>query len=191
MRSAPACNLEHGVAVRALALDLGREADPGARIVAALDGMPPLSALLLPIGYSREDDDLSLDAAGIGQVARDQSARAARDRARAVADARRNARHASCCSAASRPRAAADATSSMRAQSARWFRSTKACASAIARANLRVQMYLLGFVATNLTYGARLTVAGRGSRRGSRARSRAQARTWLRRCGTCRAGGRS
>jgi len=52
-------NLAHGIAVRALALDLGREADPGARIVSALDGMPPASALLLPIGQSREDDDLS------------------------------------------------------------------------------------------------------------------------------------
>ncbi len=61
-------NLEHGVAVRALALDLAREADPGARIAATLDGMPPASALLLPIGYSREDDDLSLDASAIGQL---------------------------------------------------------------------------------------------------------------------------
>lgn len=61
-------NLEHGVAVRALALDLAREADPGARIATALDGMPPLAALLLPVGYSRDDDDLSLDAAAIGQL---------------------------------------------------------------------------------------------------------------------------
>jgi short-subunit dehydrogenase len=61
-------NLRYGVAVRALALDLGREADPGARIAGALAGLPPASALLLPIGYSREDDDFSLDAAGIGQL---------------------------------------------------------------------------------------------------------------------------
>ncbi|MET0232125.1 MAG: SDR family NAD(P)-dependent oxidoreductase [Rhodanobacteraceae bacterium] len=61
-------NLAHGVAVRALALDLGREADPGARIVSALDGMPQVSALLLPIGQSREDDDLSLDAPRIGEL---------------------------------------------------------------------------------------------------------------------------
>lgn len=60
-------NLAHGIAVRALALDLAREADPGARIVAALGGMPSASALLLPIGTSREDDDLSLDAA-VGQL---------------------------------------------------------------------------------------------------------------------------
>lgn len=61
-------NLVHGTAVRSLALDLAREADPGARIVATLDGMPPTSALLLPIGQSREDDDLSLGAARIGEL---------------------------------------------------------------------------------------------------------------------------
>jgi short-subunit dehydrogenase len=61
-------NLAHGIAVRALALDLGREADPGAKIIAALDGMPPASALLLPIGQSREDDDFSLDAPRIGEL---------------------------------------------------------------------------------------------------------------------------
>jgi short-subunit dehydrogenase len=61
-------NLAHGIAVRALALDLGREADPGARILSALDGMPPPSALLLPIGQSREDDDFSLDAPRIGEL---------------------------------------------------------------------------------------------------------------------------
>ncbi len=61
-------NLAHGVAVRALAIDLAREVDPGARIVATLDGMPPPGALLLPIGVSREGDDFSLDAAAIGQL---------------------------------------------------------------------------------------------------------------------------
>ena len=61
-------NVEHGIAVRALALDLAREPDPGARIAGALSGLPPLAALLLPIGFSREDDDLSLDAAAIGQL---------------------------------------------------------------------------------------------------------------------------
>lgn len=61
-------NLRHGVAVRALALDLGRETDPGARIAAALQGMSPLSALLLPVGVSRADDDFSLDVERIGQL---------------------------------------------------------------------------------------------------------------------------
>ena len=61
-------NLRHGVAVRALALDLGHEADPGARIASALNGMAPLDTVLLPAGHSRGDDDFSLDAARIGQL---------------------------------------------------------------------------------------------------------------------------
>jgi len=148
-------NLEHGVAVRALALDLGREADPGARIVTALDGMPPVSALLLPIGYSREDDDLSLDAAGIGQLLAVNlhaplaivhallptlteahgtivlfgSVAAARGRGRNVVYA-----------------SAKRALVSLYESLCQRYRPRE----------LRVQMYLLGFVATNLTYGARL-----------------------------------
>jgi short-subunit dehydrogenase len=61
-------HLRHGVGVRALALDLAREADPGGRILAALEGAAAPSALLLPIGFSRGDDDLSLDAAAIGRL---------------------------------------------------------------------------------------------------------------------------
>jgi short-subunit dehydrogenase len=60
--------LRHGVTVRGLAIDVGHEADPAARIAAMLDGMAPLSALLLPIGVSCEDDDLTLDARGIGEL---------------------------------------------------------------------------------------------------------------------------
>lgn len=60
--------LRYAIAVRALALDLGREADPGGRILDALDGMTALDALLIPAGHSRSDDDLSLDAARIGQL---------------------------------------------------------------------------------------------------------------------------
>lgn len=148
-------NLEHGIAVRALALDLAREADPGARIVAALDGMPPVSALLLPIGYSREDDDLSLDAGGIGQLIAVNlhaplaivhallptlvetrgtivlfgSVAATRGRGRNVVYA-------------GTKRALVSLYESLRQR----YRPRE----------LRVQMYLLGFVATNLTYGMRL-----------------------------------
>ncbi len=60
--------LRTGVQVRTIALDLAREPDPGGRIAAALEGMSPLAALLLPLGASREDDDFSLDAARIGQL---------------------------------------------------------------------------------------------------------------------------
>jgi short-subunit dehydrogenase len=61
-------HLRFGVAVRALALDLGREPDPGARVLAALDGLPPPGALLVAAGVSREDDDLSLAPPAVGQL---------------------------------------------------------------------------------------------------------------------------
>jgi short-subunit dehydrogenase len=60
--------LRHEVVVRTLALDLAREPDPGARIIAALAGLPAVDALLLPVGHSRQDDDFSLGAAAIGEL---------------------------------------------------------------------------------------------------------------------------
>ncbi|WP_440246702.1 SDR family NAD(P)-dependent oxidoreductase [Dokdonella sp.] len=60
--------IRYGSTVRTLALDLAREADPGARVAAALDGLPPLESLLLPAGVSRPDDDLGLDASRIGEL---------------------------------------------------------------------------------------------------------------------------
>jgi short-subunit dehydrogenase len=148
-------NLAHGVAVRALALDLAREADPGARIVAALDGMPPVSALLLPIGHSREDDDLSLDAADIGRlIAVNLHAPLAIVHALlptllethatvvlfgSVAATRGRGRNVVYAAA---KRALVSLYESLRQR----YRSRE----------LRVQMYLLGFLATNLTYGTRL-----------------------------------
>lgn len=61
-------HLRHGVLVRGLAMDVCHDADPAARIVAALEDMPSMTALLLPIGASREDDDLTLDVRAIGQL---------------------------------------------------------------------------------------------------------------------------
>ena len=62
-------NLAHGIAVRALALDLAREVDPGARIVAALDGMPRLRLRCSCRSAIRATTmTLTLDAAGIGQL---------------------------------------------------------------------------------------------------------------------------
>lgn len=61
-------NLRHAVQVGALALDLATSADPGARILQALDGLPAISALLLPVGMSRPDDDGSLPASAAGQI---------------------------------------------------------------------------------------------------------------------------
>ena len=61
-------SLRHGIAVKTLALDLAREPDPGKRIAAALDGMPPLKSLLLAAGWSRAGDDGTLDAAAAGDL---------------------------------------------------------------------------------------------------------------------------
>lgn len=61
-------HLRHGVVVRTLAMDLGGEAAPGERIAAALEGLSAPQALLLPVGSSRADDTFALDAAAIGQL---------------------------------------------------------------------------------------------------------------------------
>lgn len=60
--------LRHGAKVHTLALDLAATADPGARVLESLDGLPVLNALLLPVGMSRSDDDGRLGAAAAGQL---------------------------------------------------------------------------------------------------------------------------
>lgn len=60
--------LRFDVAVATLALDLAGEANPGARVLHALADLAAPSALLLAVGHSRTDDDLSLGAAAIGQL---------------------------------------------------------------------------------------------------------------------------
>jgi short-subunit dehydrogenase len=148
-------HVTHGIATRSLALDLSREADPGARIVAALDGLPPATALLLPIGQSREDDDLSLDASGIGQLLainlhaplaivhallpRLVEAHGAIVLFGSVAATRGRGRNVVYASA---KRALVSLYESLRQH----YRPRE----------LRVQMYELGFMATNLTYGMKL-----------------------------------
>jgi short-subunit dehydrogenase len=148
-------NLAHGIAVRALALDLGREADPGARVATALDGMPPAAALLLPIGQSRDDDDLTLDAARIGEMLainlhaplaivhallpRLVEAHGAIVLFGSVAAIRGRARNVVYAGA---KRALVSLYESLRQR----YRPRE----------LRVQLYELGFMATNLTYGMKL-----------------------------------
>ncbi|MEO7917548.1 MAG: SDR family NAD(P)-dependent oxidoreductase [Dokdonella sp.] len=60
--------LRHGIQAQSLGIDLGGDVDAGARLLAALERLPPATSLLLPIGVSRTDDDLSLDAAAISQL---------------------------------------------------------------------------------------------------------------------------
>jgi short-subunit dehydrogenase len=146
-------NLEHGIAVRALALDLARETDPGARIAATLEGMPPASALLLPIGQSRDDDDFSLDAGAIGELLavnlhaplaivhallpRLVEARGVVVLFGSVAATRGRGRNVVYAGA---KRALVSLYESLRHRNR----------------EVRVQLYELGFMATNLTYGMKL-----------------------------------
>lgn len=148
-------NLAHGVAVRALGLDLAREADPGARIAGALDGMPPVKTLLLPIGQSRDDDDFSLDAAAVGRLLatnlhaplvivhallpRLLESRGSVVLFGSIAAARGRGRNVVYAGA---KRALASLYESLRQR----YRPRE----------LSVQLYELGFMATNLTYGLRL-----------------------------------
>lgn len=147
--------LRHDVDVHSLALDLGREADPGARIAAALEGMPPLQALLLPIGTSREDDSLALAAADIGQLLainlhaplaivhallprllETQGVIVLFGSVAAIRGRGRNVVYAAS------KRALTSLYESLRQR--------------YPAAQLRVQLYTLGFMATNLTHGMRL-----------------------------------
>ncbi|MGA9342137.1 MAG: SDR family NAD(P)-dependent oxidoreductase [Rhodanobacteraceae bacterium] len=61
-------HLRFNVATRALALDLAREPDPGARVIASLGALPAPTALLLPVGNSSGGDDFSLDAVAVGKL---------------------------------------------------------------------------------------------------------------------------
>lgn len=151
-------HLRHDVVVRSLALDLGREAEPGACIAAALDGMAPLSALLLPIGHSRSDDDFSLDAARIGQLLainlhaplaivhallpRLLETRGAIVLFGSIAAVRGRGRNVVYASA---KRGLESVYESLRQRHS--------------PRELRVQFYRLGFLATNLTHGLRLPTA--------------------------------
>jgi len=60
--------LRHGGEVGTLAIDLAAEPNPGGRILEALIGLPPPTALLLVAGQSRGDDDGTLGAGAIGQL---------------------------------------------------------------------------------------------------------------------------
>jgi short-subunit dehydrogenase len=151
--------LRHGIEARVLALDLAREPDPGARIAAAVEGLPsPLSAALLPLGMSRADDDLSLDGARIGSLlAINLHAPLAIVHALAPGLA---ARHGlvvlfgSIAAVRGRSRNVVYAAAKRALDSL--YESLRHRHGAI---GLRVQLYRLGFVATNLTWGMQLPLA--------------------------------
>ena len=149
-------HLRHGVVVRTLALDLGREADPGARIAAVLDELPsPLTALLLPLGVSRGDDDLSLDAAHIGQLLA-INLHAPMAIVHALLPRLLDARgvvvlFSSIAAVRGRGRNVVYAASKRALESL--YESLRQRFTPV---ELRVQLYRLGFLATNLTHGMRL-----------------------------------
>lgn len=60
--------LRFDVQVKSVSMDLAGTANPGARVIEALTDMPAATALLLPVGMSRQDDDGQLGAAAIGQL---------------------------------------------------------------------------------------------------------------------------
>jgi short-subunit dehydrogenase len=148
--------LRHGVVARGLAIDFARSADPGSHVAAALDAMPkPLHALLLPLGSSRDDDTLALDAARIGELLainlhaplvlvhamlpRLLLARGVVVLFGSIAGARGRGRNVVYAAA---KRALDSLYESLRQRHA--------------PRELRVQLYRLGFLATNLTWGMRL-----------------------------------
>ncbi|MBA8887751.1 short-subunit dehydrogenase [Dokdonella fugitiva] len=147
--------IRHGATVRSLALDLAREADPGARVAAALEGLPPLASVLLPVGLSRADDDFGLDAARIGELLA-INLHAPFAIAHALLPRLREARgvivlFSSIAAVRGRGRnvvyaAAKRGIESLYESLRQRHRETE----------LRVQLYRLGFLATNLTHGLAL-----------------------------------
>lgn len=177
-------HLRHGIAARGLALDLARSADPGAAIIAALDGLPPVAAVLVPAGWSRHDDDGTLDTAAIGPLLainlhaplaiahallpRLQERRGALVLFGSVAAERGRGRNIVYAAA---KRGLVSFAESLRHRHA--------------DGTLRVQLYQLGFLRSNLTHGLRLplplaepaeiardVVQGLGSRSGTYYRPR-------------------
>lgn len=61
-------SLRFEIKVATLAIDLAAEPNPGARVCEALSELPAPTALLLPVGMSRAEDDFSLGVNAIGQM---------------------------------------------------------------------------------------------------------------------------
>lgn len=141
--------------VATLALDLAREPDPGARILASLVSMPPLSALLLAAGVSCDDDDFSLSAARIGELL-SINLHAPHAIVHALLPTLREARgtivlFGSIAAIRGRGRNVVYASAKRALDSL--YESLR---QAHAPGAPHVQLYRLGFLATNLTYGMKL-----------------------------------
>lgn len=149
--------LRHGIAVSVVEIDLADTVDPGSRLLASIGADEQLDALLLPVGMSRGHDDLSLDGAAIGELlainlhaplaivhallSRLLAARGVVVLFGSVAAVRGRGRNVVY---AATKRALVSFHESLRQR----YRP----------AELRVQLYEPGFIATNLTWGMRLPV---------------------------------
>lgn len=150
--------LRFDASVATLALDLAREPDPGARIVKALDALPPPSALLLAIGFSRDDDDFSLPAARIGELL-SINLHAPHAIVHALLPALRET-HGTIVLLGSIAAVRGRGRNVVYASAKRALESLyESLRQAHAPRTLRVQLYRLGFLATNLTYGMTLPMA--------------------------------
>jgi len=150
--------LRFEASVATLALDLAREADPGARILTSLAALPPPSALLLVAGLSREDDDFSQPAARIGELL-SINLHAPHAIVHALLPKLRETRgtivlFGSIAAIRGRGRNVVYASAKRALESL--YESLR---QAHAPSALRVQLYRLGFLATNLTYGMTLPMA--------------------------------
>jgi len=144
--------------VATLALDLAREPDPGARILASLAAMPPLSALLLVAGVSREDDDFSLPAAGIGELL-SINLHAPHAIVHALLPTLREM-HGTIVLCGSIAAIRGRGRNVVYASAKRALESVyESLRQSHAPDALHVQLYRLGFLATNLTYGMKLPMA--------------------------------
>ncbi|KAB2899802.1 MAG: SDR family NAD(P)-dependent oxidoreductase [Dokdonella sp.] len=150
--------LRHEVEVATLAMDLAREVDPGARILAALASLPPATALLLPAGLSRRDDAFGLGAGAIGELlAINLHAPLAIVHALLPMLCERHATvvlFGSIAAVRGRGHNVVYASAKRALESA--YESLR---QAHAPDVLHVQLYRLGFLATNLTWGLRLPLS--------------------------------
>lgn len=150
--------IRYGIAVRTLAIDLARAPDPGGAVAAALAELPPPSVLLLAAGWSRVDDAFGLDAVRIGQLLA-VNLHAPLAIVHALLPALREARgtvvlFGSIAAVRGRGRNVVYAGAKRALESL--YESLR---QAYGPHELHVQLYRLGFLATNLTHGLALPLA--------------------------------